>query len=287
MKVRDIMHAEVKSIGEDDDVTLAQQLMLWNGIHHLPVLRSKRLVGIVNERDIVGASLGAGGLGKPQTKRIADIMETDVQLTQPNADVADAAGIMSVHRTDALPVVEAGKLVGILTITDVLAVNARYALPEPSATERRVEDVMTAKVAAAREDDRLLDAVATMIQRGARHLPVINALEQVVGMLSDRDVRTAIGDPTRALEERSPSARVDALHVKDVMTRDPRSLDTGAPLSEAVGALIDDRFGALPVVDEEERLRGMVSYVDLLRLLSTASAPREAGLHSHGASQHG
>jgi CBS domain-containing protein len=56
------------------------------------------------------------------------------------------------------------------------------------------------------------------------------------------------------------------------MTAEPRTILEDEPLSTAVRALVEDRLGALPVVDEQDRLLGILSYVDLLRYLGARLA---------------
>src|SRR5690606_36429140 len=130
-----------------------------------------------------------------------------------------------------------------------------------------VASLMIHKVEAAFSDDMLTDAAARMIARGIRHLPVVDGMMRVRGILSERDVREVTGRALLETEEAERSRYVQRLRVGDVMTPDPRTIHEYEPLGNAVRALVDDRFGALPVVDEDDRLRGILSYVDLLRYL--------------------
>jgi CBS domain-containing protein len=118
----------------------------------------------------------------------------------------------------------------------------------------------------ARPDDLLRTAVAKMTAAGVRHVCVVDGEGRALGIVSDRDVRTVLGDPRRALlAGEQPRERLAQLRVAQVMTRDPRTVRDDAPIAAALDALLIERFGALPVVDERERVRGMVSYLDLLR----------------------
>ena len=94
-----------------------------------------------------------------------------------------------------------------------------------------------------------------MVAHGIRHLPVVDEMMRVTGIVSERDVRRATG---RALLEAGAErgGYVQRLRVGDVMTSDPRTLLADEPLSVAVRALVEDRFGALPVVDNQDRLDG-------------------------------
>ncbi len=112
-------------------------------------------------------------------------------------------------------------------------------------------------------EDSLLVAAALMAEHRLRHLPVVRA-GQVIGMLSDRDVRTAIGDPVRCIA--TPEI-YRAITVGDAMTGPAVTVAATTPLPELASRFTDDRIGALPVVDRDGKLLGVVSYVDVVRAL--------------------
>jgi CBS domain-containing protein len=84
-------------------------------------------------------------------------------------------------------------------------------------------------------------------------------------MLSERDVRARLGVEV----ERFPAAASDLLaeEVEATMSRTPITVEPDTPLRDVIGILADERVGALPVVDERERLLGIISYLDLLGYL--------------------
>ncbi len=128
-----------------------------------------------------------------------------------------------------------------------------------------VKAVMTFNPAAVGPEDALGEAARIMVEGGFRHVPVVDADRRVVGMLSERDVRGRLGVEV----ERFPDAVSERLddEVEDVMSRAPITVEPETPLRDVVGILADEKVGALPVVDERERLLGIVSYLDLLAYL--------------------
>jgi CBS domain-containing protein len=126
---------------------------------------------------------------------------------------------------------------------------------------------MTRDPLAAAPDEPLLDAAARMSDGRVRHLPVIDAEGRVLGVLSDRDVRTALGGVARGSDRLVPP-RLQLLEVAAAMTRGPILARPETPLMEVAAIFIDHRIGALPVVDAERRLVGIVSYVDVLAWLT-------------------
>jgi CBS domain-containing protein len=129
MKVRDWMTREVASVRRNDQISIADDVMRLGRIRHTPVLddHSDDLVGIVSQRDLFrGALAGALGYGQHAQQKvmgmlvIKDIMATDPVTTTPDTPLADAARVMLERKIGCLPVVEDGRLVGILTESDFL-----------------------------------------------------------------------------------------------------------------------------------------------------------------------
>ena len=264
MKVSDIMEPNVATVAEADSVGLALHLMLWHGIRHLPVVRDGQVAGVISQSDLLAS---ASEIQDPESTEltVGEVMSSPALTTSPYAPLADAAAMMAVHKLGCLPVEDEGKLVGILTTTDLLSKVAHYPLPNPDAASAGT--VMHTSPYVVRPDGLLLDAVATMALRGVRHLVVVDGLERVVGMVSDRDIRAAVGRPTNTLEDAKLRDAVANMRVDAVMTPEPRTVPADATLHSLIDALIEDRFGALPVVDEEDRLVGIVSYIDVLHRL--------------------
>jgi len=125
--------------------------------------------------------------------------------------------------------------------------------------------LMTRAPTTAAADDHLLDAAARMAERNVRHLPIVDGDRHVVGILSDRDVRTWVGDSARPLHPDDALVRVRSLRVAHAMTRDVFVVRQDAPFADVVRVFTDQRVGAVPVVDERDRLVGIISYVDVFK----------------------
>jgi CBS domain-containing protein len=125
--------------------------------------------------------------------------------------------------------------------------------------------LMTRAPATAAVDDSLIDAAARMADRNVRHLPVVDGDHHVVGMLSDRDVRTMLGDSSRSLRPSDGLVRLQSLHVADAMSRNAFVVRQDAPFTDVVRVFTEQRVGAVPVVDETDRLVGIISYVDVFK----------------------
>lgn len=266
MKVRELMHQKVQTVREDDDLALALQIMGWTGSHHLPVTRDGEVVGVLSQRDVFAYMAGEKGR-ESLTDLVGLAMSRPAKVVGPEDDEQRAAEVMVHEKIGCLPVVESGSLVGIVTITDLAAEHARGRLA--GLTESApVSTAMTRDPKTARPEEPLGDAVQRMVEHQVRHLPVVDAQGKVVGMLSDRDVRNAVGDPRAALEDGEEKRRILQRPVDQVMARGAPTVRESEPVAQVLGWFLGVRHGAISVVDDQDRLVGIVSYIDLLRDLA-------------------
>jgi CBS domain-containing protein len=113
---------------------------------------------------------------------------TEVVTIVPDALVIEAAQLLARHRIGAVPVIEAGRLVGILSERDIVRALARSAAALGTA---RVRGLMTADVFVARESDSLDDVLELMSTKRIRHLPVVGRDGEVIGIVTLGDVAWA------------------------------------------------------------------------------------------------
>lgn len=121
--------------------------------------------------------------------------------------------------------------------------------------------------------DRLDDAIEALQASEVRHLPVVDREGELVGMLSDRDVGAALRPFTEGAEARRDAEKRARLRVSDVMSADVKCVNVDDDVDDLVEAMLEQHVGALPVVDGDGAIVGIVSYVDVLRELG-ASFPR-------------
>ncbi|HEX6230138.1 MAG TPA: CBS domain-containing protein [Actinomycetota bacterium] len=116
MQVKDIMHPEVRTTSPDDTFEHVATILHEHGISSVVVMEDERLAGIVTERDLV--NLVADG-ADPRTTKVSDRMTRDLDTVHPRTDIAEAAEHMARLKIRHLPIVDAGKLVGIISIRDL------------------------------------------------------------------------------------------------------------------------------------------------------------------------
>jgi len=140
MKVKDLMQDEVFTVRPDDMIDRVFFLLSYEKIRHLPVLDGRNVIGIVSDRDLYKA-LGPKSKKRTVTRKpgetalhviprkVRHIMRRGVVTIDPAAEVSRAATMMARKKIGALPVVKKGRLVGIITATDILLEFARITGP--------------------------------------------------------------------------------------------------------------------------------------------------------------
>jgi CBS domain-containing protein len=272
MKVKELMRTRnLVSVRADDDLAVAAQIMRWAGVRHLPVLDDGTVVGVLTERDLLRHRAEAG---REDGDPVRSYMTAPPELIGPDDDVASACAQLVARRIGCLPVVDGGRLIGIVTTTDVVGSQISAGLRAPPAIAARVELAMKRDPPTVASYAPLLEAVGIMVDRDVRHVLVVDDARRVVGIVSDRDVRTAIGDPLEAL--RQELTELEELKVTGVMTTDVITVREDMPLSDVARLFVDERVGALPVTDAKGRVVGIVSYVDVIRALLAPGETRDA-----------
>jgi len=123
---------------------------------------------------------------------------------------------------------------------------------------------MTRKVITVDQEANIFDAQELMAKNNIRHLPVVDQNQHLIGIVTDRDIRSAL--PYRFFEKTpSEKEKYAALKVKDVMTLNPITISPTYTIQDALLMIQNSKVGALPVIDDDRRLKGIISVRDLLR----------------------
>jgi len=264
MKVKEIMRPARWTIGPDDSLGRAERIMAHRRLHQLLVVDAGAIRGLLSERDILDYRASAAADEDWWRVPVGRAMQGIPATANPDESVASAIDRLAKSPVDVLPIVEHGFLIGQLTATDLF--EAERIPIEPSPQPITAADAMTEPAVSVRPTDSLLDAAKLMVDHQVRHLPVVED-GAVVGMLSDRDIRTVAGDPVRYVESRErDGARM--LNVRDAMAPTALTIRENRPLRDVANELADEKIGALPIVDADGKLIGIVSYVDALRALA-------------------
>ena len=130
----------------------------------------------------------------------------------------------------------------------------------------KVSKYMTDKLVVAKPSDGSRQVFFRMRELGIRHMPVVDGDNKLLGIISDRDLRRP--DWAEEAIDVSHVYRLDDnLTVGDLMTTNVTCVHTYDSLRKAAGIFIARRYGALPVLNKEQELVGILSPIDLLRAL--------------------
>jgi acetoin utilization protein AcuB len=141
-----------------------------------------------------------------------------------------------------------------------------------------IDKSMTRNVITIDPDAGIIEAMDKMEKHRIRHLPVVTEDNTLVGVVTDRDVRSAL--PSTFLidpESRQERARIAELKIKDIMTIDPVTISPANTLEDALLLMQRLPVGAFPVVDHEGKLQGIVSIRDLMRAFINVLGIEEPG----------
>jgi CBS domain-containing membrane protein len=128
--VRDHMSTKVFTVRFDKKAIAVQEIMTWGRLRHVPVVDAHhQLVGIISHRDLLHAAV-ASVADVPAAERrlhlaqvpIVKVMQSNVTVIAPDASVQDAARMLRQAKFGCLPVVQDGKLIGIITEHDLLGI---------------------------------------------------------------------------------------------------------------------------------------------------------------------
>ncbi len=270
MLVQEIMQHEVISAPPDFSLADALDLMQEHRIRHVPVVSGHQIIGLLTDRDCRQAMPSSAAnlsleaiIAELETLMIATCMTAPVVTVPTVVDSAEAARKLLDGKFDCLPVVEQGQLVGIVTATDFLRGFLETA--NSSGDDRRVCEYMQMPPLTVAPTDIVRTAYHRMRCANIRHLPVVAVGCQLVGLLTDRDIRhqqaSAI-PPLSAYEWWEPTY---TLTVQEVMTLHVATVGIDTPVVDAAERLLSHRFGCLPVVSSHNTLEGILTVRDLVR----------------------
>jgi acetoin utilization protein AcuB len=164
------------------------RLLQRRGIRHLPVLDQGALVGIISDRDVKTAMASGADM---ERLTAGDVMTRDVLTTAPMFAVEEAARVMVTERISALPVTEAGRLVGIVTETDILLLFVRaMGVSEPSSRL----DVMLS------DAPRALGRVVQTVEATGTAISSIMTLRSPITGMTEAVIRAATINPGPAIK---------------------------------------------------------------------------------------
>lgn len=126
-----------------------------------------------------------------------------------------------------------------------------------------VSDVMTPKPITVRLSSSLGEALELMDRTRCHHLPVLSPEGHLIGIVSDRDCRSALNSPYTLRERWQDDELIHQLQVRKIMTPAPIVVSPEAPAAEAARLMLNNHINCLPVM-RDETLVGIITTSDIL-----------------------
>jgi acetoin utilization protein AcuB len=142
-----------------------------------------------------------------------------------------------------------------------------------------ISKVMTRNVVTIDKDADISQARETMSKHLFRHLPVVDENNRLIGIVTDRDMRSVLPSSHMVEEDSTEKWKsFSKLKMKDIMTKNPVTISPLDTIQDALLLLHKKHFGALPVVVEQHKLIGIISVRDLLREFINVLGLEEPGM---------
>ncbi|HWF60046.1 MAG TPA: CBS domain-containing protein [Nitrospira sp.] len=268
--VKGFMHRYLEVIPQDTTVTAAAERMSARRIGCLLVESDdpkRGPFGIMTETDLVRKVL-AKGLD-PTVTTVDRVMVSPILTIAEDRSMLDASQLMEANHVRHLCVVEAGEIVGIMSVRDLVRsfVDAESGpVCELDKVYRPLSVLMATTFATIHSDGSLLDAAQLMSEKRIGSLLTIEAGE-IVGIVTERDVvRKGLASNRDA----------GSTHVSAVMSSPLLSIDVNRTIRDASKAMADQGVRHLTVT-ENGKIVGVLSVRDLVKMVSVRDRPRFLG----------
>jgi len=276
MRVKEVMTKEVKWVEVPGSRADALELLRKLSVSAIPVVKreNNELIGMVTLRKL---------FENPDEEQLAMLVDRDVPTVQPDDGIEQAADKFLKSRVRRMPVLKDGKIVGVITVRDIV-----YRAIAEMNIEKPAADYMRPHVIVVWEGTPLKAAVEIMDLAGFRGLPVINESGNMVGIIDDSDIikvsEVEVGSKMSQMSGRSEGdswtwdsedriyitksqLKIPNKLVKDIMTKELVTISRKTSVSRVAQLMKQNYVEQTPVVSSDGKLVGIVRDVDLLRAL--------------------
>ena len=274
--IEDIMVRDVAGVtlpGSRDEVL---KILKNKHISGVPVLKDSKVVGIVTRTNL---------LQNPEEEQLALLMTRNPITISPGSDLQTAARLLLENHIRRLPVVDEGKLVGLVTVADVVGTIADMNIDIP------IKDYVEKEVVAIYSQTPLPVVARIMELAGVKAVPVLDSNLELVGIISDRDIIAAstIEDSVEVSDMSAGSdddawtwesmrdtmsiyysvsrIKVPNLIGNDIMIREPITATYITSVSDCARKMKRSRIDQVPIINSNRKLQGLLRDHDLLKPL--------------------
>lgn len=257
MQVRDIMSKEIISVSPEETVSKFISLIEKHHIHEALVCDNKKLLGIVYSKNII-----AKGITDPSTTKIRSIMNFPSAHVSPEDDVEVATDLIFKTGLRALPVCEKNKVLGIISIFDLMEMAAKSKQFRQTTVDlvAPLPDVMMSNYDIGK-------ARVLMREKNISHLPIVDRDGNLAGIVTTFDLLKAV-KPRERIGWYSMSGEMEKIMnipISTVMNKNPVTANKKASLSEVANLMSRYKISGI-VITENKMPVGIVTPKDLLEI---------------------
>jgi len=259
MKVKDFYTKNLVTIDVDRNLIDALKIMEKNRISRILVKQKDRIVGIVTMRDILKRLSSYFERKLPSSRiKVSSCYKKNLYTININSSLSEAAKKMLDLKISSLAVEDNGNIVGIITKTDLVKALI--------SSDKIVKDYMTKKVVTVDPESTLLHAKELMLKNNVKRLVVVKN-DRIVGIITEGDISIALYGFRKMIESEKMNKRMKFLKVIDFMSRDVITIKESDTIGNAAKIMLENNISGLPVVNNENKLVGIITKKDLLRCL--------------------
>lgn len=276
IRIRDIMVEDVAYVTLPGSREELMGLCKERYISGVPIVKEGKVVGVVTRQDL---------LRNPDEEQIALLMSRNPITVSPDATIVEAARIILSRRIRRLPVMEEEKLVGIISIADIVRKIAEMDINAP------VSDYIGDNTVVVWDEMPLSVAGRIMELAGAKAVPVLNVGLELVGLITDRDLINAaviedgiehsdlsLGSDedewswegmrdTMRLYYNVSKIKLPDKYVRDVMVKELVTATRNSEVSGCAEKMSKNRFDQLPVISASGKMTSILLDRNLLNVL--------------------
>ncbi|MBU5536952.1 MAG: CBS domain-containing protein [Candidatus Aenigmatarchaeota archaeon] len=233
-----------------ENISNTVKTIISSGHRRIPVVsKNNNLVGILTYMDILDALLR----GLTRNTQVSTFMTREVIFCESTEDIKFVLQKLKLSRRGGLPVVKNMKLIGMVSERDFIRIllNQYFDIP--------VGRVMTHKPFFITPNTSILNCMKTMVNTHYRRLPIVSGKE-VIGIVTGLDVLQFINETNYNLTRLNEN-------VESIMSTPVKYVTEHDDVSDAIRIMLENNIGGLPVINEENMLKGIITERDIIELI--------------------
>ncbi|MFH1473319.1 MAG: CBS domain-containing protein [Candidatus Aenigmatarchaeota archaeon] len=257
MIVKDIMSKNVICLSPEDTVSELISLVEKNHIREIPIVENKKLKGIVYSKDIARKNVT-----NPQKTKIAKVVKSHPATVSPDQDINEAAELILKNGLIGLPVVEKGKVVGIISMHDII----NFSSKTKQFRQTKAEQIMSMPETITNDVD-IGKARLLMREKNISRLPVVDSKNKLSGVVTIFDLLKAVKPRDRMgfYSKAAEKETMMGIPVSTIMDRNPVTAERSNSLNEIVSLIDKNRTDGIIVLEGGQPI-GVVTEKDLLEV---------------------